>query len=155
VALWPRLLRPILLRPSFAPTFFQPLLCELMAFWRLPGEVPKAQSDIGGVVGGVIGSFAVGDGVFALSSVSPLRSAGSLDDEAELLGSLVHGMLSIGRKPILGDPLESSVFGESSLVTRCRDRICLASCVSPPVRPSWCAVTDARNGPSTESFMSS
>lgn len=29
--LWPRLARLILLKPSLAPTFFQPLLCELVA----------------------------------------------------------------------------------------------------------------------------
>jgi hypothetical protein len=115
--LWPRLLRLILLRPSLAPIFFQPLL----AFWRPPGEVLNPQSAMGGVVGGVMGSFPVGDGVLALSSVSPPRSAGSLDDDAELLGSLVQGMLSIGRKPIFGDRLESSEV-DKSLGIRSLDR---------------------------------
>jgi len=88
---------------------------------------------MGGVVGGVIGSFPVPvrDGVLMLSSVSPPRSAGSLDDEAELLGSLVQGMLRIGRKPILGDRLDSSELADISLVIRSRDRACLEeSCAS-------------------------
>ena len=79
------------------------------------------QSEVGGVVGGVIGSFAVGDGVFALSSVSP-RSPVSLDDEAELLGSLAHGMLSIGKKPARADRPDSS---ELELGDQSRDRDCL------------------------------
>jgi len=149
--LWPRLLRPILLRPSFAPIFFQPLLCELAALWRPPGDVLNSQSETGGVVGGVIGSFEAGEGVFTLPSVSP-RSADSLDDEVELLGSLVHGMLSMGKKPTFGDRLASSELDEKSLGMRSRDRACLGSCSSAQ---SWCVVTDARNGPSTESFISS
>ncbi len=121
---WPRLLRPILFRPSFAPIFFQPPLCWPKAL------ALNAQSDMGGVVGGVMGSFPVGDGVLTLPSVSPPRSAASLVDEAELLGSLVQGMLSMGRKPIFGDRLDSSELDEKSLGIRRRERACLASCSS-------------------------
>lgn len=53
-----------------------------MALWRLPGEVLKAQSEVGGVVGGVIGSFPDGDPVLPVSSESPpSRSFGSPDDD--------------------------------------------------------------------------
>lgn len=76
-ARWPD--RPFLPKPSFALTFFQPLLCALMALWRVPGEVPlNAQSVVGGVVGGVMGSQAGGE-LVPLSSVR--SSAGSLDDD--------------------------------------------------------------------------
>jgi hypothetical protein len=91
-----------------APIFFQPLVWELAAFGRPPGEPVNPRLESGGVVGGVIGSFEVGDDVLALSSVKPARSAGSLDDEVELLGSLDQGMLSKGNNPILGDRLDSS-----------------------------------------------
>jgi hypothetical protein len=79
-----RLLRPLRLSPSLAPIFFHPLLCALMARWRLLGDVLKAQSDVGGVVGGVIGSFPDGDPVLPVSSESPTsRSATSPDDEPD------------------------------------------------------------------------
>ena len=49
--------RDFLLKPSFAPIFFQLLLWALIARCIVPGDVPaKAQSEVGGVVGGVIGS---------------------------------------------------------------------------------------------------
>lgn len=151
------LLRAFLPRPSFAPIFFQLLLWAVMARWKLPGDVLNAQSEVGGVVGGVIGSCPpVGDGVFALSSVSPSsRSAGSLDDEAELLGSPAQAILSIGKKPDFGDRLESSEVDEGSLWSRSRDRTCLGSCASTLVASSSGGATDARKGPNTESFMSS
>lgn len=125
--LWPRLLRLILFRPSFAPTFFHPLLCALRALWSPAGDVWNAQSEVGGVVGGVIGSFSVEGGVLPLSSESPTAwSAVSLDDEAEPLGSLVHGMLSMGRKPVLDDRLDSSELDdEDSLGFQSRDSPCL------------------------------
>lgn len=73
VALWVE--RALLLRPSLAPTFFQPLLCALMALCMDPGGEVKAHSWVGGVVGGVMRSTAVGE-LAALassgeSSVSP------------------------------------------------------------------------------------
>lgn len=114
----------------------------------------KAQSEVGGVVGGVIGSFADGEGTFPLSSLSPPCSIGSLDDDAELLGSLDQARLSMGRKADLGDRIEScSLEDDVSLGIRRRDRNSLGSC-------SWrcsssCGATDAKKGPSTESFMSS
>jgi hypothetical protein len=133
-------------------------LWALMALCRPPpGDVLNPQSEVGGVVGGVIGSFPVGDGVFALSSVSPpMRSPASLYDEAELLGSLVHGMLSRGKKPVLGDRLESSELEDTSLEARSRDRLCLCeSWTSTPPVSSGGGATDVKNGPNTESFMSS
>jgi hypothetical protein len=76
------LLRPLfLLSPSFCPIFFQPVLCALMARWRVPGEALKPQSEVGGVVGGVMGSSR-GDPALAVSSESP-ASGDSLDDEAD------------------------------------------------------------------------
>lgn len=79
-----RLLRPLRLRPSLAPIFFQPLLCALMARCRLLGDVLKAQSDVGGVVGGVMGSLPDGDPVLAVSSESPnSRSTTSPDDDPD------------------------------------------------------------------------
>lgn len=52
------MLRLFFPKPSFAPIFFQPLAC--MALEIPLGEVPKVQSALGGVVGGVMGSFPEG-----------------------------------------------------------------------------------------------
>lgn len=150
--LCPRLLRLILPRPSLAPTFFQPLLCELAALRceGAEGEV-NSQSETGGVVGGVIGSDDAADGVVMLLSVSP-RSAGSLDDVEEPLGSVVHGMLNMGKKPALGDRFVSSETEDPSRGVRSRDRGRPSSFSSVQ---SCCGATEARNGPRTESFISS
>ena len=82
---FPRLVdRFFLPRPSFALILFQPLLCALMARCRLPGEVLKPQSDVGGVVGGVSGS-PDGGGVDSLESVwlSGSRLQASVENEDE------------------------------------------------------------------------
>lgn len=93
----------------------------------------KPQSDVGGVVGGVIGSFPDGDPVLPVSSESaPSRSTGSPDDDPDrLVWSLVQAMFKSGRKPILGDRLDSSVLDrdEGSLGMRSRVRACLGSCM--------------------------
>jgi hypothetical protein len=67
--------RPLALRPnpSFSPTFFQPLLCAATARWKPPGEAVKPHSEVGGVVGGVMGSMDGGE-FPSLSSVKPSDS---------------------------------------------------------------------------------
>lgn len=60
-------------KPSFSPTFFQPLLWAATARWRPPGDALKPQSAVGGVVGGVMGSAVEGE-LASLSSVRPSSS---------------------------------------------------------------------------------
>mgnify|MGYP007135362956 FL=1 len=111
------------------------------------------QSVIGGVIGGVIGSF-LNDGGLPLSSDSPPRSARSLVDDAELFGrSLGRGMLSIGRKLVLGDRPDS-IGLDGSLANLNHDRAG-RSCTSAAAAASAAALTEVMNGPRTESFMSS
>lgn len=118
---WPE--RLFLLSPSFAPTFFQPLLCALMALCRPPGEVLlKVQSVVGGVSGGVMGSLAGGE-LVPLSSVRSSRSGASLDDDTErLLPSALRLILRWGRNDGLGDRLDSSLGDGASLDNRVRVR---------------------------------
>jgi len=151
-----RLFRPFLLRPSLAPIFFHPLLCALIARWRLLGDVLNAQSDVGGVVGGVMGSLPDGDPVLPVSSDNPVsRSTGSPEADPDRLWSLVHERLRSGKKPTFGDFVDSSgldrdedSFGMRSL------RTCRKSW-SSSISSGEGVATDARNGPNTESFMSS
>lgn len=77
-------LDPFRLNPNLAPTFFQPLLCAATARWKPPGDVLKVYSDVGGVVGGVMGSIVPGE-LLSLSSVSASRSTarGEADDEED------------------------------------------------------------------------
>ena len=157
LALCGRLFRPFRLSPSLAPIFFHPLLCALIARCRLLGDV-ETQSEVGGVVGGVMGSFPDGDPVLPVSSESPTsRSTGSPDDEPDLFPwSFVHDRLSMGRKPTFGDRLDSSAAEseEASLGMRTRFRGCLASS-SSSTNSGEGAATEARKGPNTLSFMSS
>lgn len=98
-----------LLKPSFAPTFFQPLLWADIARCRLPGDVLKVHSDVGGVVGGVMGSMPGGEGAEpSLSSDSPTRSAASVDADGERVPPTLREMFSCGRKDVFGDLLCSS-----------------------------------------------
>ena len=108
--MWARFVRLFLLRPSFNPRCLQ-LLCALKALWMLPGDVPKAQSEVGGVVGGVIGSLADGDSVLPASSERPTGSAASPDENPDrwAWSLLVHEMLRRGRNPALGDLVDSSM----------------------------------------------
>jgi hypothetical protein len=70
-----------LFHPNFAPIFFHPLPSP-RGFGLVLGDVPpKPVSDVGGVVGGVIGSRPEFDGELALSSVSPASCASG--DEAD------------------------------------------------------------------------
>lgn len=68
-----RLVEVLRLKPSFAPTFFQPLLCAAIARWSPPGDEFPQSADVGGVVGGVMGSMAGGE-LPSLSSVNPSES---------------------------------------------------------------------------------
>jgi hypothetical protein len=69
-----------LFHPSFAPIFFQPLPSPRVFFGLAPGDIPmKPLPEVGGVVGGVIGSRPELEGELALSSVSPLASCISED----------------------------------------------------------------------------
>jgi hypothetical protein len=154
---WPD--RPFLPRPSFAPTFFHPLLCALMALWRVPGEVLlNAQSVVGGVVGGVMGSQAGGE-LVPLSSVR--SSAGSpVGDTYRLLRSLLRLILKWGRNDVLGDRLASSLGDKVSFEdrVRVRDLPCL-DLDSVNFSSNWRSPTglerDSRNGTRTESLISS
>lgn len=152
-----RLFRPI---PSFAPTFFQLLLCALMARCKPPGEVLKAQSVVGGVSGGVMGSLAGGEFV-PLSSVRSSRSAGSLDEDTErLLASPLRLILRWGRNDGLGDRPDSSLGDGASLDSRVRvrDLPCLDF---RSVGLSWAkaslewAESDSKKGTRTESLINS
>ena len=108
--------------PSFAPIFFQ--LFPDMALWKVLGEPPWAKSDMGGVVGGVIGSTP-GVEFGLLSSVT--RSA-SLRSVAVEIGRWDMRLIpSSGRKAFLGDWLASSPEKLVSLEIRSRDRPCLDS----------------------------
>lgn len=64
--------------PSFAPIFFQPLSREF--FGLVLGDMTPV-SEVGGVVGGVIGSPAEGDGELPLSSVISFDSDPDRVDE--------------------------------------------------------------------------
>lgn len=55
-----RFVDDLVLNPSLAPTFFQPLLWAAMALWKPPEEFPHSV-EVGGVVGGVMGSIAGGE----------------------------------------------------------------------------------------------
>lgn len=142
--------------PNLSPRCLQ-LLWALKALWRLPGDVPKAQSEVGGVVGGVIGSFADGDPVLPVSSESPVGSTASPDEDPDrwAWSLLVHEMLRRGRNPTLGDLTDSSMLEteDPSLCMRWRS---LGSLASPSsISSGEGAATDAIKGPRTESFMSS
>lgn len=70
-------------QPNFAPIFFHP-----PSFRKFLGLVPgdmlmNPVSDVGGVVGGVIGSSAEPDGELALSSVRPPSRVSDPEDAAE------------------------------------------------------------------------
>lgn len=84
-------------QPSFAPIFFHPLP-SLRAFLGLvPGDMNPA-SEVGGVVGGVIGSRAEFDGELALSSVNAASCPSEGDDDGdELLDKYADSLLLVER----------------------------------------------------------
>lgn len=115
-------------RPSLAPIFFHPLLCAATARWKLPGEgLLKVQSEVGGVVGGVIGSVPEGE-LQSLSSVRPSVSSACID-VVDRTGADNLLLLDASRGERAG---------------------CSSDC------PSSCrGATDSRKGTRRESFMSS
>lgn len=122
--------RDLRFRPSFAPTLFQPLLWALMALWRVPGEAVKAQSGVGGVVGGVMGSIGGGEVDELSSVVNSSLSPASLDDEAGWWAASFRRLRFIlrwGRNDDRGDRLLVSSLVVMSLDERERDRLCLFS----------------------------
>lgn len=145
--------RPLLLSPSLAPTFLQPLLWAASALCNPPGDVLNDQSDVGGVVGGVIGSAAGGElALVLLSSVRTSRSAVSAEDIADRPATRPRP--SAGRN--LGDRLESSDSLAESFGTLIRARPSRESCTSSSSGASVDAgATDSINGTRTESFINS
>lgn len=75
-------LRP---KPSFSPTFFHPLLLAATARWKPPGDAVKLHSEVGGVVGGVMGSIGRGE-LPSLSSVKLSDSRAFKDATGRTLG---------------------------------------------------------------------
>jgi hypothetical protein len=71
-------------QPNFCPIFFQPFTSLREFFGLVPGDTPwKPVSDVGGVVGGVIGSKPELDGELALSSVKPASWVSEPDEVDE------------------------------------------------------------------------
>lgn len=103
-----------LVKPNFAPILFQ--LCPDIALCKVLGDVLRVKSEVGGVVGGVIGSIPKVEFGLPLSSVKSI-SAVSIELEVERLPAPPRPMINSGRYDALGDWLASSA-GVKSLVNR-------------------------------------
>lgn len=122
------LLRPLFdLSPSFSLILFQPVLCALIARWSVPGEALNAQSEVGGVVGGVMGSSR-GDPMLSVSSVKP-SSGESTDGEPEWWPESPRWSPKSGKKLVFGDRLASSRLPEAESCEICS--------FVRPCRPEW------------------